>query len=312
MKRPSLSSENSILRANAPVIESMCNKKKDEIHFHNYVQIWYILAGTLSHSVGDSEYLQTPGSCIIVLPYTEHAINTLDAEDTPVALSISVTDEFFRKNGSDAFMRSGKFAHFDGYSIPEFFILEDSEKEIADKLARDMLSEISSNSRPDYVKLYRYLYKFIKLFCLSPAEKKDLTLAKEHALAIDRAVCYIADHAYKKVMRKDLCSVAAMSRTVFSRVFKEITGTTTKEMLLGIKFRRAQYLLQYTDNTLNEIAYEVGLYDKSRLAHLFTKALGMSPIQFRHETRPYALESDKQSRRRMKFYPKLTPDKDSK
>lgn len=304
MKRPSISGEKSPLQKHGIAIESMCNRKKDRLHYHDYVQIWYVLTGVLAHTVENTEYLQTAGSCVIVLPFTEHAINTLDSEDTPVALSVSFTDDFFTERNVEFFSYSKEYAHFNGCIIPEFSILESHEKENTNKLARAILLELAPNNKPDFRKLSDLFCEFMKIFCHEPTPKKDSPLAIEQAKAILRAVRYIATHSNEKIKREDLCTITAMSRTNFSKAFKEVTGTTTKEFLLGLRIRKAQYLLQYTDKSLNEIAADTGLYDKSRLTHIFREHLGISPVQFRYETRPEAIESDKQTRRRMKYYPK--------
>ena len=305
MKRPSISSERSLLRQHNIVIESMCNRKKDLLHYHDFVQLWYVFNGTLRHTVGDKEYLQTPGSCVIVLPFTEHAIDTNDSDDTPVTLSLSFMDEFLTNRGIDFFSYSKKHSHFEGFLISEFSELRESSKTVADELAHGLLSELTISGKINFGRVASLLSDFLKLMCPVPAKKKDLSLLTEHTNAVNRAIRYIADHSAEKIMREDLCSITAMSRTAFSKAFKEVTGTTTKELLLGIRIRKAQFLLQYTDKTLNEIASEVGLYDKSYLTHLFSEHFGMTPMRFREQTRPAALESDKQTRRRMKFYPKI-------
>lgn len=304
MKRPSISSKDSLIEKHGIITESMCNRKKDLLHYHDYVQIWYVLTGVLQHSVGNSEYLQTAGSCVIVLPFTEHAINTLDSDDTPVALSLSFKDDFLTTRGFDFFSYLKKYAHFDGYSMPEYIVVKGDEKEVADRLARNLLFEFSPNSKPNFDKVCKILYEFMRIFCHEQVQKKDLSLIIERTEPILRAVKYIATHSGEKITRENLCAITAMSRTNFSKAFKEVTGTTTKEFLLALRMRRVQYLLQYTDKSLNEIAAATGLYDKSRLTHIFRENFGISPIQFRYETRPEAIESDKQTRRRMKFYPK--------
>lgn len=304
MNRPSISGDNSLIKRCGILIKSMCNRKKDRLHYHDYVQIWYVLAGVLAHTVGNTEYLQTAGSCVIVLPFTEHAINTLDSEDTPVALSISFTDDFFTSRGYEFFSYLKEYAHFEGYSIPEHVLLHGNEKKTADRLARNMLLEVAPKSNPDFHKLSGFLRDFMRLLCRDPVQKKDLSPIIERTEPILRAVRYLATHSGEKIMREDLCAITAMSRTNFSKAFKEVTGSTTKEFLLGLRMRRVQYLLQYTDKSLNEIAADTGLYDKSRLTHIFRQNFGTSPVQFRHETRPEAIESDKVTRRSMKYYPK--------
>ena len=308
MNRPSVSGENSLLRKHDIVVESICSRKKDMVHYHDYVQLWYVFSGTLCHSVRDKEYLQTPGSCVIVLPFTEHAINTLDSDDTPVMLSLSFTGKFLTNRGFDFFPYLNESAHFKEFAIPEFSVLKDDCKEKADELAREMLSEFTRDKKTNLNNLSRLLCEFLSIICTEPADKKESSELIEHVNAVLRAVRYMADHLNQKILRDDLCALTAMSRTSFSQTFKAVTGTTTKQFLLGLRLRRAQYLLQYTDKSLNEIAEEIGLYDKSRLANLFFEHFGIPPIQFRYTTRPEALESDKQTQRRMSFYPKFLCD----
>lgn len=310
MIRPAISGTYTLLRKYNIVVESMCNRKKDQLHCHDFVQLWYVFTGTLRHTVGDNEYLQTPGSCVIVLPFTDHAINTLDSEDTPVTLSLSFTDDFFTERNLNCFSYLKDYAHFDGCFIPEFSVFNGKEKETADNIARNILSEFSPNKDPDFDVLSKYLYNFMHHLCHTPAKTQISPIVIEQAKSVLRAVRYISNNLNKKVTREDLCAITAMSRTNFSKAFKEVTGVTTKDFLLGLRIRRAQYLLQYTDKSLNEIAKDIGLYDKSHLAHIFCENIGTSPIQFRYQTRPEALESDKQTRRRMKFYPKNLSDID--
>ena len=307
MRRPSISKKNSLIRKCDIVIESICVRKKDLPHYHDYVQLWYVFSGILRHTVDGKEYLQTPGTCVIVRPFTDHAIDTLDSDDTPVTLSLSFTDDFLTRRGYDFFSFGGGGMRFENRLLAEFTALDGEEKERADELGRNMLSEFAPGKKPDFGRICAFLHDFLTSFCTDSEIVRDTTLGVEQIRAVLRAVAYMSDNFEKQITREKLCSVTAMSRTNLSRIFKAITGSTMKNLIISLRLRRAQYLLQFTDRSLNEIATETGLYDKSRLTNLFRVSFGISPIRFREETRPDALRSDKLSRRRISFYPKIPP-----
>lgn len=309
MRRPSVTLPHSLLRKFHIIAETLCTRKKDRLHCHDYVQLWYVFSGTVRHTLGNREYIQNPGSCVIALPYTDHAIDTLESEDTPVVLSVSFTDRFLTDRGVQFFPYFNKNARFEGLSIPLFCELEGERRKTADMHARQLLSEFSPNSEPSFDAACRHLTDFLRILCSEAADNEDIELIAERANAITAAVRYMADHLGEKIMRDDLCAVAAMSRTSFSESFKAVTGMTAKEFLLGLRIREAQQLLLFSDKSLNEIAKEVGLYDKARLTHVFYDHFGMAPMKYKELTLPYVLEQDKATRRRVSFYPKF-PDSD--
>lgn len=79
----------------------------------------------------------------------------------------------------------------------------------------------------------------------------------------------------------DLAAQAAMSPRTFARQFHAATGTTPLQWLLAERVRRAEELLESTEDTLARIATRCGFGSAQRLRHHFTRAHHVTPHQYR-------------------------------
>lgn len=73
-----------------------------------------------------------------------------------------------------------------------------------------------------------------------------------------------------------------MSKPHFSRVFKRTTGMSPVQFLLGIRIDRAKELLDFTDQSITDIAEACGFQDQNYFARTFKKITGLTPTQYRH------------------------------
>lgn len=81
----------------------------------------------------------------------------------------------------------------------------------------------------------------------------------------------------------ELASIAAMSRSKFAEVFKNLVGQTPNDYLTDLRLAKAQKLLQL-NKPVNYIANEVGYEHGSALVRVFKKKLGVSPRQWLTQT----------------------------
>ena len=66
-----------------------------------------------------------------------------------------------------------------------------------------------------------------------------------------------------------------------SKIFRETYGTTIIAYLEQLRITKAKNLLRFSDMTVDEIAYRVGLKDANYFSRLFKKVEGMTPSQYR-------------------------------
>jgi len=265
-------------------------RKIGDFHIHSHTQISYVLAGTMKHIIDGKEYIQTPGSCVIVPAYTPHTINTSISEDTPGVVFITFRDNFLTERGHRYFSYSDRHARFEEYILPIFSELSGEKKERADELIREMRREFNKKKEMSFEKITELLCAFFRILCTESEKDSNIALIEERANAITRAVKYIEENYEKKITIDDLCALSAMSRCLFTKHFKAITGMTVANFILSVRLQRAKTEILFTEKSLDEIAREVGLYDKSRLAHAFYKEHGMTTTEYRKALRPLTIE----------------------
>lgn len=82
-----------------------------------------------------------------------------------------------------------------------------------------------------------------------------------------------------------LAERALMSRRSFTRHFRQITGTTVGDWLLGERLALSQRLLETTDQPVERIAVLAGFGSPVSLRQHFGRVFGVSPSAWRHTFR---------------------------
>src|SRR5215469_9875820 len=82
-----------------------------------------------------------------------------------------------------------------------------------------------------------------------------------------------------------LASIAGLSKTHFSRMFRQTFGSTPYQYVLDLRVSLAANLLRTTDRPLVDVSLEAGFVDQSHLTRLFTKFMGDTPANFRRRYR---------------------------
>ncbi len=72
-----------------------------------------------------------------------------------------------------------------------------------------------------------------------------------------------------------------MSQRTFARRFVDETGATPHGWITAQRVRRAEHLLEASDQPVERIAHLVGFASAATLRHQFTKVRGISPQEYR-------------------------------
>ncbi|MEV6237813.1 helix-turn-helix domain-containing protein [Lentzea sp. NPDC051838] len=85
---------------------------------------------------------------------------------------------------------------------------------------------------------------------------------------------------------EDLARQANMSSRHLARLFKAVTGTTPLQWLHAQRIRRAQELLEMTDDSVDRIADASGMGTATTLRRHFHRTVGVPPDTYRRTFRP--------------------------
>jgi AraC family transcriptional activator FtrA len=96
------------------------------------------------------------------------------------------------------------------------------------------------------------------------------------------------EHLELPLTVEDLAHQALMSPRTFARRFREVTGTTPLQWLCAERVRRAQDLLENTEDTIDRVAVMCGFGSAQRLRTHFTRINHVTPHEFRRTFRARA------------------------
>ncbi|MEU3646179.1 helix-turn-helix domain-containing protein [Lentzea sp. NPDC034063] len=85
---------------------------------------------------------------------------------------------------------------------------------------------------------------------------------------------------------EDMARQASMSSRHLARLFRAVTGTTPLQWLHTQRIRRAQELLEMTDDSVDQIAEASGMGTAATLRRHFHRTVGVPPDTYRRTFRP--------------------------
>jgi AraC-like DNA-binding protein len=103
--------------------------------------------------------------------------------------------------------------------------------------------------------------------------------------ALRRVREYIDAHLTEKIQREDLAKVAGLSSRYFARAFKQSTGQTPYQFVIGRRVAAATELLAKTSRALADVALEAGFADQSHFSRTFAGVTGETPSACRRRHR---------------------------
>jgi len=100
--------------------------------------------------------------------------------------------------------------------------------------------------------------------------------------AVDRSIEYMQNHLDKALTLESIASEINLSVSHYSNVFRKKTGYSPVVYFNHLKIQHACQYLQFTTLRINEIATKLGIEDPYYFSRMFTKIMGMSPVEYRN------------------------------
>ncbi len=99
--------------------------------------------------------------------------------------------------------------------------------------------------------------------------------------SVHRAIEYIGKHYMQPLSLDRVAGHVGLSPGRLAHLVKQYTGRTTVDIINGVRIRRAQELLDHTDQGCAEVGYEVGFNDQSYFTRQFRRHTGLTPARYR-------------------------------
>ncbi len=105
--------------------------------------------------------------------------------------------------------------------------------------------------------------------------------AGESTANIREAMQFLSANYQKPLSLSDAAEHVHLNPAYFSRRFREVTGSTFREYLTGVRVEEAKRLLRGTDYTLADISLAAGFDSQSYFTKVFKERTGFTPRQYR-------------------------------
>ena len=140
--------------------------------------------------------------------------------------------------------------------------------------------------------------KLQALFCASllptsieqqPSEGKEASpaLSPNDRKFMDKVMKTIEKHLDNgNLMVEDIANEVNMSRSVFFKKLKTLTGLSPVEFLKEIRMKRAAQLIETDEYSMAQIAYMVGLNDSHYFSKCFKQQYGITPTEYKESRKP--------------------------
>jgi LacI family transcriptional regulator, galactose operon repressor len=116
-----------------------------------------------------------------------------------------------------------------------------------------------------------------------PRQSTDVVAVADPDIAA--AIHFIREHACDGISVSDILEAAHLSRSTLERRLFKAIGRSARSEIVRVQLDRVKYLLTETDYPLTQIAPIAGFEYVERMCNLFKRTLGVTPGQYRKQTK---------------------------
>lgn len=250
-------------------------------HFHQEVELVYVMEGELRLYVMEREYHLKRGDLCVINSNEEHR---MEAQDEIMTAHIFIAYSLIRS------VYNGVSSFFFCNSVSEDDERYEKLRELLNQLLkRKMLCE----KEPEECRNeYEYLSVFYKVlgyltsnFLKKAKTDAGMSMQQKSQMRTLQINEYIMNNYSQPISLKSLCDTLYLSEGYLSRYFKKIYNMSFSAYLRQIRLSNAMSELMYTDKAILQIALDNGFSSISFFNKVFKEEYGKSPSSLRNSAK---------------------------
>ncbi len=260
------------------------------LHFHDCLEINYILEGGGFNFIESKRYELVPGDFYIINNLEHHMAST----DGSLKMLVIIFDPIF------IWMHNP----FDYEYLKPFF---DRNIKFSNRISKDnkVTEELAAGlgtieqewrARQEgyrlviksvLMKLLAVLYRNCTLNDEIGSDRRQFQKSYDRIRGV---IEHINRNLDKKLELEELARIAFMNRTYFSSYFKKVMKISMSDYIEALRVNKAMHLLKVTNSSITEIGLACGYNDISHFNRVFRRLNSISPNEYRHG-KPEAAEN---------------------
>ena len=246
-------------------------------HSHDFLMVYYVVSGSAPVRIDGKEYTIRQGDLVLIDPGKMHGHAKSDA----TLFYVGVSNFQIEGNEKNCLNLSGspivtpvRYPHeiYNCYRT----IIETLEKK---EPCWDLMSNVQTTE------FFVWILK--ELFPSKTDEMKEFFQLKmyDKESIVTMMTNYLKENYMKKISVEEIAHNTYLSTTYVTKIFKEIINDTPINYLISIRLEKAKELLREGQMTIQEISKQIGYDDPYYFSKLFKKKYGVSPSEYRKESR---------------------------
>lgn len=257
-------------------------------HYHDFCELVLVLSGRGRHMLEGESFPVAAGNVFVVQGRQVHSFR-----DREGLVLVNVMYDPLRVP-----LPSGLLRRLPGYSA--LFMLEPSFRSAhrfssrleldredlgsAEALAERIEAE-SAQARPGHEAVLLGLLVELMVFLSRRYGESDARESRS-LLEMGRLISALEQRYSEPWTLAQMAGLARLSRTSLLRVFRQATGKSPIDFLIGLRIEAAKRLLRQGERSMTDIALETGFGDSNYFARQFRLVTGSTPTAFRRGGRP--------------------------
>lgn len=242
-------------------------KNRFQPHWHEHIELLYFFSGSGQLTCDGNIYPVNSGDLAVV---NSTEIHSFISSHSNRYICILVYPDFF----SDV--------DFDKKAIIENVIRNDQYiKEIFEKIVGYIKQKKTSGDMLLKGSVYYLMAYLVDNYVATNLTQEDAILKAKRLKRINTVLEYISENYQKKITTQDLAKLCFVTEAHFCRFFKESIGKSAVEYVNEFRIEKALVLLKETEESITDIAFEVGFSDSNYFSRTFKKIKNKTPLEYR-------------------------------
>lgn len=252
-------------------------------HYHNVIEIIYILEGEFHITINNKKYILSPGEMVLINAKEVHSVNILD---------YGIHRSFAVKFLPETICSDSQSLMELKYVIPYIvsfsnFKTHYTKDEVENSNIKNCIENIMKENR-DRQHAYKFATRiYISHLFLDLIRKVNINNPTDEEIndnirkVFKNIFHYISHHYTEKLTAVHIAKKFRLRQSDLSANFKKITGKSFNEYLNYVRICKAKRMLISSEKNITEIAFSVGFSNTSYFINCFKAQMGVTPASFK-------------------------------
>ena len=246
------------------------------LHWHNYLEIFYVQKGNIRLTTGDFSFHLDEGHICFIDSGTIHSVNQTDVDNEILVLQIST-----EKNSSFDSVKNYKFnsaAYLSDLSSDTLPL--DNLHTILNNIYEEDTAKTAGYSNIILGYIHTLIGIMVRHYYLVPKTENDF-ITESNLARLSSIIEYLDEHYSEKISLTALADSLHMNYYYLSHFFKDTAGVSFQDYLNNMRVDKSLPLLSEPNSNITNIAYNMGFPNIKAYSKAFKDKFGVLPSEYK-------------------------------